>query len=75
MYGFTYSFTAFTIAVFFAVYLFLVFFILVFSSLLSIFLYNVGVDPDNGGIPLVTTLSDVIATAAVVGMAGIMTAV
>ncbi len=50
----------------------LVFIMLIFSFVLSIFLYRVGVDPDNGGIPLVTTLSDVVATVVIVWMAASM---
>ncbi len=51
------------------VYLLLAAFVLLFSTTLSVWLHRVGVDPDNGGIPLTTTLTDIIGTIAVVILA------
>jgi len=54
---------------FMIVYLALAAFVLLFSTTLSIWLHRVGVDPDNGGIPLTTTLTDIVGTTAVVILA------
>ncbi len=54
---------------FLAVYLALTAFVLLFSTALSIWLHRMGVDPDNGGIPLTTTLTDIIGTLSVVILA------
>jgi len=54
---------------FMIVYLALAAFVLLFSTTLSIWLHRVGVDPDNGGIPLTTTLTDIVGTTAVVVLA------
>jgi len=68
-FGFTGEIGVFFISSFFVVYLTIVFLVLLLSNLLSVLLYRKGVDPDNGGIPLITTLSDVISTIAVVAVA------
>lgn len=54
---------------FIAIYLLLTAFVLFFSTALSVWLHRMGVDPDNGGIPLTTTLTDIIGTLSVVVLA------
>lgn len=58
-----------TFVYFLAAYLFLVILVLIFSTALSVWLYKKGVDPDNGGIPLVTTITDIFGTVMVVFLA------
>lgn len=54
---------------FMLMYLLLTAFVLVFSLALSMWLHKNGVDPDNGGIPLTTTLTDIIGTICIVLLA------
>jgi mgtE-like transporter len=56
---------------FFVIYSIIIFAVLVLSLYLSLYLYEKGIDPDNGGIPIITTISDVIGTVATVLIAGI----
>lgn len=57
---------------FMVIYILLTFAVLIFSTLLSIWLYKKGVDPDNGGIPLTTTLTDIVGTIVIVFLAYII---
>ncbi len=61
-----------TFVSFFTTYSILVIFILFFSAFLSVLLYEKGIDPDNGGIPLATTFSDIFGTIAVVMLASLI---
>ncbi len=71
-FGFQPKLSVFTAASFIAIYAFLAIFVLLFSALLSVVLYERGIDPDNGGIPLTTTISDIFGTVTVVLLAGLI---
>jgi len=58
-----------TFVYFLIAYLSLAALVLVFSTVLSVWLYKKGVDPDNGGIPLTTTITDILGTVVVVVLA------
>jgi len=58
-----------TFVYFLIAYLSLAVLVLVFSTVLSVWLYKKGVDPDNGGIPLTTTITDILGTVVVVVLA------
>jgi len=55
-----------------SIYLLLTALILIFSAIISISLYRRGVNPDDGGIPLATTISDIFGTVAVVVLAKLL---
>ncbi|MEM1578318.1 MAG: magnesium transporter [Archaeoglobaceae archaeon] len=57
------------ILIFFLSYVFLVFLILLIAFYLGFLLYNLKIDPDNGGIPLVTTIADFFGTIYAVAIA------
>ncbi|WP_456467772.1 magnesium transporter, partial [Archaeoglobus sp.] len=61
-----------TFVYFLIVYLSLAAAVLIFSTALSVWLYKEGVDPDNGGIPLTTTITDIVGTVVVVLLAYII---
>lgn len=56
------SISAFALAVFFITFVLMVFLILLFSFCIAVLLHKVKIDPDNGGIPLATTIADVFGT-------------
>ena len=61
-----------TFLMFSSIYLLLTALILIFSAIISISLYRRGVNPDDGGIPLATTISDIFGTVAVVVLAKLL---
>lgn len=61
-----------TFVYFLTAYLSLAILILIFSTAISIWLYKKGVDPDNAGIPLITTIADIFGTVVVVFLAYVM---
>lgn len=56
------DFNALTFTIFFLSFLLVVFLLLLFSFYVSVLLNMAKIDPDNGGIPLITTIADVIGT-------------
>lgn len=65
----TIPFNAFALAIFFFSFISMVFLVLLLSFYLSVLLHKLKIDPDNGGIPLVTTIADVLGTIYAVGIA------
>jgi Permease, similar to cation transporters len=65
----TIPFNAFALAIFFFSFISMVFLVLLLSFYLSVLLHKLRIDPDNGGIPLVTTMADVLGTIYAVGIA------
>jgi len=65
----TIPFNAFALAIFFFSFISMVFLVLLLSFYLSVLLHKLRIDPDNGGIPLVTTIADVLGTIYAVGIA------
>lgn len=56
------SFSVLTLIVFFLSFMLIVFLVLLLSFFTAIFLHRLKIDPDNGGIPLITTIADIIGT-------------
>ncbi len=65
----TIPFNAFALAIFFFSFICMVFLVLLLSFCISVLLHKLKIDPDNGGIPLVTTIADVFGTIYAVGVA------
>ncbi|MCS7143744.1 MAG: magnesium transporter [Archaeoglobaceae archaeon] len=64
-----FSFNAFAFLVFFVSFIVVVFLILLLSFCIAVLLHKVKIDPDNGGIPLATTIGDVFGTIYAVAVA------
>lgn len=56
------SLNAFALLLFFATFIFIVFFVLLLSFAIAVLLQRLRIDPDNGGIPLITTIADALGT-------------
>jgi len=69
----TISLNAFAFLIFFLSFLSMVFLVLLLSFCIGVLLHKLKVDPDNGGIPLVTTITDVFGTLYAVGVALLFT--
>lgn len=57
------------ITIFFLSFILMVFFLLVLSFYIAVLLHIVRIDPDNGGIPLITTIADLLGTVYAVAIA------
>lgn len=63
------SFTPLFLFVFFVSFMLIVLLVLILSFFIAILLHRLKIDPDNGGIPLITTIADVIGTVYAVSIA------
>jgi len=57
------------ISIFFASFLLLIFLVILVAFYLAVALHHLKIDPDNGGIPLITTIADLLGTAYTVAIA------
>jgi mgtE-like transporter len=57
------------ISIFFASFVFLIFLVILVAFYLAVALHCLKIDPDNGGIPLITTIADFLGTAYTVAIA------
>lgn len=57
------------ISIFFASFVFLIFLVILVAFYLAVALHCLKIDPDNGGIPLITTIADLLGTAYTVAIA------
>lgn len=57
------------ISIFFASFVFLIFLVILVAFYLAVALHRLKIDPDNGGIPLITTIADILGTTYTVAIA------